>query len=149
MNEVNEVRSYNEGTSNYSQGHKWQVWDIWIKFKVDNPFDSDLIKRVCRIKKSDGRLLDLKKIRHISLERIRQFQNDENVFTVSYEEPKDITLAEMVADYDLSMDDFEILNKILYTNADDRVSDYESIVEICDKMIKKLEDERNNNFFDK
>lgn len=145
MNEVNDVRSYNIGSSEYSHGHKWQVWDIWIKFKINNGFDADLVKRVCRIKKTDGRLLDLKKIRHVCLERIRQFQNGENVFPIVCEEPKDITLGEMLEDYDLTSDDVVILTRILYPNIKDRVSDYEEIISICDKRISELEKEEKIN----
>ena len=141
MNEVNDVRSYNIGSSEYSHGHKWQVWDIWIKFKINNGFDADLVKRVCRIKKTDGRLLDYRKMKHIALERIRQFQNNENVFPIENLEPKNVTLDEMIADYNLTDDDKIILSRILYPNVKDRVSDYEKIIELCEKRIKELEKE--------
>ena len=139
MNEVNDVRSYNCGASDYSK-HKFQSWSFWILFRL-NPWDADLTKRVLRIKKTDGRLLDYKKMKHISLERIRQFQNNENVFPIENLEPKDVTLNEMLEDYDLTSDDIVILTRILYPNVKDRVSDYEEIISICDKRIAELEKE--------
>ena len=141
MNEVNDVRNYNCGASDYSK-HKFQSWSFWILFRL-NPWDADLTKRVLRIKKTDGRLLDYKKMKHISLERIRQFQNNENVFPIENLEPKDITLGEMLEDYDLTSDDVVILTRILYPNVKDRVSDYKEIISICDKRICELEKEEN------
>ena len=139
MNEINDVRSYNVGASNYAtNGTKYQPWDFWIKFRL-NPWDADITKRVLRIKKTDGRLLDYKKIKHICLERIRQFQNNENVFPINTYEPKDITLGEMIADYDITDDDVVILSRILYPNVENRVSDYQMVIEICEKRIKILE----------
>ena len=35
-------------------------------------------------------------MKHIALERIRQFQNNENVFPIENLEPKDITLGEIM-----------------------------------------------------
>ena len=138
MNEVNNVRSYNVGASDYSKGHKHQPWDFWINFRL-NPWDADITKRVLRIKKTDGRLLDYKKIKHICLERIRQFQNNENVFPIENLEPKNITLGEMIDDYDITDDDVVILSRILYPNVENRVSDYQMIIDICNKRIKELE----------
>ena len=143
MNEVNDVRSYNCGASDYSK-HKFQSWSFWILFRL-NPWDADLTKRVLRIKKTDGRLLDYKKMKHICLERIRQFQNNENVFPIENLEPKDVTLGEMLEDYDLTSDDVVILTRILYPNVKDRVSDYEEIISICDKRIRELEKEEKIN----
>ena len=140
MNELNDVRSYNIGASNYSQNHKYQPWDFWILFRL-NPWDADLTKRILRIKKSDGRLLDYQKCVHICKERIRQFQNNENVFPIENLEPKDVTFEEMIADYDLTDDDKIILCRILYPNIKDRVKDYEQIIELCEKRIKELEKE--------
>ena len=37
-----------------------------------NPWDADIVKRVLRTKKTDGRRLDYEKIIHICKERIRQ-----------------------------------------------------------------------------
>lgn len=139
MNEVNDVRSYNCGASDYSK-HKFQSWSFWILFRL-NPWDADLTKRVLRIKKTDGRLLDYRKMKHICLERIRQFQNNENVFPIENLEPKNVTLSEMLEDYNLTDDDKIILSRILYPNVSNRVSDYQMIIEICNKKIKELEKE--------
>lgn len=139
MNEINDVRSYNVGASNYAtNGTKYQPWDFWIKFRL-NPWDADITKRVLRIKKTDGRLLDYKKIKHICLERIRQFQNNENVFPINTYKPKDITLGEMIADYNITDDDVLILTRILYPKVENRVSDYQMVIDICNKRIKELE----------
>lgn len=140
MIDVNEVRKVVEGSSDYNK-HHYQIWDIWIKFKINNGFDCDLIKRTLRKKSTDPRILDYKKMKHIALERIRQFQNNENVFPIENLEPKDITLGEMLEDYDLTSDDIVILTRILYPNVKDRVSDYEEIISICDKRIAELEKE--------
>lgn len=142
MNEINDVRSYNIGASNYSQNHKYQPWDFWILFRL-NPWDGDITKRVLRKKSTDPRILDYKKMKHIALERIRQFQNNENVFPIENTEPKDVTFEEMIDDYNLTDDDKIILNRILYPNVENRVKDYEKIIELCEKRIKELEKEEN------
>ena len=139
MIDVNEVRTVVEGSSDYNK-HRYQIWDIWIKFRINNGFDCDLVKTTLRTKQTDPRILDYKKMVHICSERIRQFQNNENVFPIENLEPKEITLGEMLEDYDLTSDDVVILTRILYPNVKDRVSDYEQIIEICDKRIKELEE---------
>ena len=138
MIDVNEVRNVVEGSSDYNK-HRYQIWDIWIKFRINNGFDCDLVKRTLRTKQTDPRILDYKKMIHICSERIRQFVNGENVFAVECNESKDVTLEEMIADYNLIEDDKVILNKILYPNIENRVSDYETIIKICEKRIKELE----------
>ena len=80
-------------------------------------------------------------MKHIALERIRQFQNNENVFPIENTEPEDVTFEEMIADYNLTDDDKIILSRILYPNIKDRVSDYQMIIEICNKRIVELEKE--------
>ena len=142
MIDVNEVRNVVEGSSDYNK-HRYQIWDIWIKFRIENGFDCDLVKRTLRTKQTDPRILDYKKMKHIALERIRQFQNDENVFPIENLEPEDVTLDEMLEDYDLTSDDIVILTRILYPNVKDRVSDYEKIIELCEKRIKELQKEEN------
>ena len=47
----------------------------------------------------------------------------------------------MIADYNLIDDDKIILNRILYPNTSNRISDYEKIIELCEKRIKELEKE--------
>ena len=69
-----DTRSYNVGASDYAE-HKIQPWDIWLEYKL-NPWDADIIKRVLRTKKTDGRRLDYEKIIHICKERIRQLDNE-------------------------------------------------------------------------
>lgn len=73
-----DVRSFNIGESDYSK-HRIQPWDIWIEYKL-NPFDADIIKRVLRHKKTDSRKMDYEKIIHICQERIRQIDNNEDVW---------------------------------------------------------------------
>ena len=133
---MNEVRSYNEGTSNYAQ-HKFQVWDFWIKFKLD-PFDGDLLKRTLRTKTTDPRILDYKKIKHICLERIRQFENSINVFSLENIYVSKDLCEEMLKDYNLIEDDENITYIILYPTTD-RVNDYKEIIKLCDKRIKELD----------
>ena len=65
-----DIRSYNVGASDYAQ-HKIQPWDIYLDYNL-NPWDADIVKRVLRTKKTDGRRLDYEKIIHICKERIRQ-----------------------------------------------------------------------------
>lgn len=69
-----DTRSYNVGASDYAE-HKIQPWDIWLEYDL-NPWDADIIKRVLRKKKTDGRRLDYEKIIHICKERIRQLDNE-------------------------------------------------------------------------
>ena len=138
MIDVNEVRNVVEGSSDYNK-HKYQPWDFWIKFKINNGFDCDLIKRILRSKATDPRILDYKKIKHICLERIRQFNENENVFSIENLEPKDITLSEMLEDYDITKEDVLMITRILYPKSNNRVEDYECVIELCDKRIKELE----------
>lgn len=69
-----DTRSYNVGASDYAK-HKIQPWDIWLEYGL-NPWDADIVKRVLRTKKTDGRRLDYEKIIHICKERIRQIDNE-------------------------------------------------------------------------
>ena len=72
-----DIRSYNVGTSDYSE-HSIQPWDIWISYKL-NPWDADIVKRILRNKKTDSRRLDYEKIIHICKERIRHIDNNIDV----------------------------------------------------------------------
>lgn len=80
--ESNDVRDSNVGTSNYSE-HIIQPWSIWLDYDL-NPWDADIVKRVLRTKKEEGktevesRVMDYEKIIHICKERIRQlsFENE-------------------------------------------------------------------------
>jgi hypothetical protein len=69
------VRSYNRGTSDYSQ-HIIQPWAIWQEYQL-NPFDADIVKRILRTKEGDSRRLDYEKIIHICEERIRQIDAED------------------------------------------------------------------------
>ena len=66
MIDVNEVRNVVEGSSDYNK-HRYQIWDIWIRFRINNGFDCDLVKRTLRTKQTDPRILDYKKMVHIWL----------------------------------------------------------------------------------
>lgn len=66
----NSVRDHNFGSSDYSE-HLIQSWSIWLDYNLD-PWESDIIKRVLRRKKTDPRRLDFEKIIHIAQEKIRQ-----------------------------------------------------------------------------
>ncbi len=74
-----DIRSHNIGNSNYSK-HIIQPWAIWQEYEL-NPWDADIIKRVLRTKKEEGkteiesRIMDYNKIIHICQERIRQLTN--------------------------------------------------------------------------
>lgn len=68
-----EERSFNIGSSNYSQ-HFIQPWSIWIDYEL-NAFDADIVKRVLRTKEGESRISDYEKIKHICDERIRQLTN--------------------------------------------------------------------------
>lgn len=72
------ISNYNIGASDYAR-HLIQPWQIWIEYKL-NPFDADIIKRVLRHKKTDSRRMDYEKIVHICQERIRQIDNNEDVW---------------------------------------------------------------------
>ena len=71
-----DVRSYNIGSSNYSD-YKIQPWDIWEEYDL-NGWDCDIIKRTLRTKDDPAltptaqRILDYEKIKHNCDERIRQ-----------------------------------------------------------------------------
>lgn len=74
----NDVRDHNVGNSNYSK-RLIQAWSVWIEYNL-NAFDGDIVKRILREKAEPGmslresRMMDYKKIIHISQERIRQLE---------------------------------------------------------------------------
>ena len=140
MNEVNDVRSYNIGASNYSQAHKYQVWDIWIALGQNgNAFDCDILKRILRIKKTDGRLLDYQKCVHICRERIRQFNENINPYIIGNPNITVEKLHAMLSDYDITDEDRQIVELLIYPKVEDRVKDYEKIIKLCEKRIEELE----------
>ena len=76
-----DVRSHNEGNSNYNDGtHIITPWTIWLDYPELTSWDDDIIKRVLRTKADAGytpeeqRILDYKKIIHNCQERIRQLK---------------------------------------------------------------------------
>lgn len=77
----NDVRSSNIGDSDYSK-HIIQPWSIWLDYNLD-PWDADIVKRVLRTKKVEGktaeesRIEDYKKIIHICEEKLRQLNYQE------------------------------------------------------------------------
>ena len=74
INENNDTREHNIGTSDYSQ-HIIQPWTIWLNYNL-NPFDADIIKRVLRNKLGESRKQDYEKIIHICQECIRQIETE-------------------------------------------------------------------------
>jgi hypothetical protein len=76
-------RTYNVGSSNYAEMNI-QPWDVWKDWKLD-PWDADIIKRISRTKKVEGksfeesRIEDYEKIKHICDEKISQLKEKQNV----------------------------------------------------------------------
>lgn len=76
---TSDVRDTNVGESNYSNAviQPWSVWQDWDL----NPWDADIVKRIYRTKKQQGktakesRIEDYQKIIHICQERVRQLSN--------------------------------------------------------------------------
>ena len=75
INEENNTRSYNIGSSNYSD-HIIQPWTIWLDYPELTAWDADIIKRVLRNKLGESRKQDYEKIIHIAQERIRQIETE-------------------------------------------------------------------------
>lgn len=75
------IRSSNIGSSDYSK-HIIQPWSIWLDYNLD-PWDADIVKRVLRTKKVEGktpeesRIEDYQKIIHICKEKLRQLGAEE------------------------------------------------------------------------
>lgn len=85
INEHNDTRTHNVGTSDYSQ-HLIQPWAVWQDWNL-NPWDADIIKRVLRNKLGSSRKEDYAKIIHICQERIRQIETkvDNQVNSIDFE----------------------------------------------------------------
>lgn len=85
INEHNDIRTHNIGTSDYSQ-HLIQPWAVWQDWNL-NPWDADIIKRVLRNKLGSSRKEDYEKIIHICQERIRQIETevDNQVNNIDFE----------------------------------------------------------------
>ena len=88
------VRNTNVGESDYSK-HIIQPWSIWQDYNLD-PWDADIVKRVLRTKKVEGktaeesRIEDYKKIIHICKEKLRQLGVEEDLFTEVHLNQKEI-----------------------------------------------------------
>ena len=68
-------RDYNIGDSDYAK-HKIQPWDIWLEYNLD-PWRADIVKRVLRKKTREDSILDLKKIKHVCDELLRQLDEED------------------------------------------------------------------------
>lgn len=69
------TRGYNVGSSNYTD-YTIQPWSVWLDWNLD-PWDADIIKRVCRHKGGEPKSLDYQKIIHICQEKLRQLVIEE------------------------------------------------------------------------
>lgn len=67
------IRSSNVGASDYSK-HIIQPWSVWLDWNL-NPWDADIIKRICRYKDGEDDKIKYQKIIHICQERLRQINN--------------------------------------------------------------------------
>lgn len=66
------TRSHNIGASDYAE-HTIQPWSVWLDWKLD-PWDADIVKRICRHKEGESPALDYQKIIHICQEKLRQLK---------------------------------------------------------------------------
>ena len=67
------IRRNNVGTSDYSK-HIIQPWSVWLDWNL-NPWDADIVKRICRHKDGEDDKIKYEKIIHICKERLRQINN--------------------------------------------------------------------------
>ena len=67
------IRNSNVGASNYSK-HIIQPWSVWLDWNL-NPWDADIVKRICRHKDGEDDKIKYEKIIHICQERLRQINN--------------------------------------------------------------------------
>ena len=68
------IRSNNVGDSDYSK-HIIQPWSVWLDWNL-NPWDADIVKRICRHKYGEDDITKYEKIIHICQERLRQINNE-------------------------------------------------------------------------
>lgn len=68
------IRSNNVGDSDYSK-HIIQPWSVWLDWNL-NPWDADIVKRICRHKDGEDDKIKYEKIIHICQERLRQINNE-------------------------------------------------------------------------
>ena len=67
------IRNNNVGDSDYSK-HIIQPWSVWLDWNL-NPWDADIVKRICRHKDGEDDKIKYQKIIHICQERLRQINN--------------------------------------------------------------------------
>lgn len=67
------IRRNNVGASDYSK-HIIQPWSVWLDWNL-NPWDADIVKRICRNKDGEDDKIKYEKIIHICKERLRQINN--------------------------------------------------------------------------
>lgn len=70
--EHDETRSYNIGASDYAE-KVIQPWSVWLDWNL-NPWDADIVKRICRHKEGEDESIKYEKIMHICSERLRQLR---------------------------------------------------------------------------
>lgn len=68
------IRRNNVGDSDYSK-HIIQPWSVWLDWNL-NPWDADIVKRICRHKDGEDDKIKYEKIIHICQERLRQINNE-------------------------------------------------------------------------
>lgn len=68
------IRCNNVGDSDYSK-HIIQPWSVWLDWDL-NPWDADIVKRICRHKDGEDDKIKYEKIIHICQERLRQINNE-------------------------------------------------------------------------
>ena len=78
------IRSTNIGESDYST-HIIQPWAVWLDWNL-NPWDADIVKRICRRKINENDETKYEKIIHICKERLRQIHSE----TSNYKETIDL-----------------------------------------------------------
>jgi hypothetical protein len=71
--EQDDTRSNNVGASDYSK-YIIQPWSVWLDWGL-NPWDADIVKRICRHKDGEDDRIKYEKIIHICQERLRQINN--------------------------------------------------------------------------
>lgn len=75
--ESKQVRDHNVGESNYST-YIIQPYAVWLDWDL-NPWDADIVKRICRQKSTETETVKYNKIIHICQERLRQINILNNI----------------------------------------------------------------------
>lgn len=131
--DLEKVMTYNVGSSDYST-KKVQPWDLWVY--INCPWDADIIKRIGRVKKTDGRMLDLDKLIHISLKRITLIKDG---YTVDLNQNCPIDLVELYCqERNMSSEERDIVHLIMYGDTNN-ASTFERIIELVE-ILKSYED---------